>query len=150
MINLLPLDVLKLIIDIYYTPLITSFEEEHRFYCLFTYPSHSIKLRIPPCDYKLGKSYSRCYLYEEMETFIEFLKQNVDGKIQMTEYIDLQLILDKDYIHIINKDDVNMTHKSIQTEIKICNTENSRGQLTNALLPYIDYMIFYDHERYSY
>jgi hypothetical protein len=149
-INLLPIDVLKLITDIYYTPIITSFEEEHRFYCVFTYPSHTIKLRIPPCDYRLGKSFSKCYLYEEVEVFIECLKQNINGKIHMTEYIDLQINLDKDYINIIYKDDINILYKSIQTDIKICNTENSREQLASALFPYIDYMIFYDSERYSY
>ena len=149
-INLLPIDVLKLIADVYYTPLITSFEEEHRFYCVFTYPSHTIKLRIPPCDYRLGKSYSRCYLYKEVETFIECLKQNIDGKIHMTDYFDLQITVGKDYINIIQKDDVSFNHKTNQMDIKICNTENSRCQLAEALIPYIEYMIFYDYERYSY
>lgn len=68
----------------------------------------------------------------------------------MTEYINLQIILDKDYIHIINKDDINISNKNIQMEIKIVNTENSREQFASALFPYIDYMIFYDHERYPY
>jgi len=149
-INLLPIDVLKLITDVYYTPIITSFEEEHRFYCVFTYPSHTIKLRIPPCNYRLGKSMSRCYLYEEVEVFIECLKQNIDGKIHMTEYFDLQIILDKDYIHIIHKDEINISHKNVQIDIKIRNTENSREQFASALFPYIDYMVFYDHECYSY
>src|SRR5437867_4150520 len=94
-INLLPIDVLKLIADIYYTPIITSFEEDHRFYCLLTYPSHTIKLLIPPCDYRLGKSFCRCYKYEEVETFIECLNQNINGKIHMMEHLDLQITIDK-------------------------------------------------------
>lgn len=149
-INLLPIDVLKLISDIYYTPIITSIEEEHRFYFLFTYPSHTIKLRIPPCDYLLGKSYSKCYLYEEIEIFIECLKQNIDDKIHFTEYFNLQIILNEDYIKIIHKDDINISNNNIRMEIKINNTENSREQLSSALFSYIDYMIFYDHERYDY
>ena len=148
-IKLLPIDVLKLIANIYYTPMITSIEEDHRFYLLFTYPSHTIKLRIPPCDYRLGKSYSRCYLYEEVEVFIECLKQNINGKIHMTEHFDLEIILNKDNINIIHKDDIDITSKNVQIDLKIHNTENSREQFSNALFLYIEYMIFYDHESYS-
>lgn len=147
-INLLPIDVLKLIADTYYTPIITSFEEDNRFYCAFTYPSHSIKLLIPPCDYILGRSFSRCYSYEEVEIFIECLKQNIDGKIHMTEHFDLQIILDKNYIHIIHKDNILYESNNVITDIKIVNTEKSREQFSTALFPYIDYMVFYDHERY--
>lgn len=149
-INLLPIDVFKLIADVYYTPIITSYEEDHRFYMIFTYPSHTITLRIPPCGYTLGRSYSRCYKYEEVETFIRCLQENIDGKIHMTEYFDLQIILDRDYINIIHKDEININHKHMQMDIKIHNTENSREQFASALFPYIDYMVFYDHERYPY
>ncbi len=51
---------------------------------------------------------------------------------------------------IINKDEINSKDKPIHTEIKIINAENSREQLANALFPYMEYMIFYDHEHYSY
>jgi len=133
-INLLPIDIMKLLIDIYYTPIINSFIEENIFYCLFTYPSHIIKLHIPPCNYELGKSFARNYLYEDIEFFIEYLKQNVDGKIHMNQSFDFQIVLDKEYIHIIRKDDINLVKKNDAINIKIFNTKNSREQLINGLL----------------
>ena len=148
MTDIINFDVFKLIADLYYTPIITSFEEEHRFYCVFTYPSHKLQLRIPPCNYRYGKSMCTIYLYEEIEVFIECLNENIKGKIHMTAYFDLQIVLNKEYIHIIQGDEINKNLNII--DFKIVNTENSRKQLADALYSYIEYMIFYDPEHYLY
>lgn len=133
--NLLPMDVIKLMTDIYYTPLI-SYKKENLFYLILTYPSHTIKLEIPPYQYRYGKSFSRIYLIEEIIEFINCLQENKTSKIHMVEN-GLTIILNND-IHII--------YKEINMNIQIKNTELIREQLITVFLEYMDYMYFYDHD----
>lgn len=123
-------------IDIYYTPIISTFEEDKKFYLNIVYPSNTIKLQMSLPDFRYGKSYSIIYLTEEIELFIKNLYENINSKIHTIKPFDLKIILDDDHINII--------HEEVNMNIKIKNTECSRDQLADTMLKYLDFITFYD------
>ncbi len=133
--NLLPIDVVKLIADIYYTPIISSLEEDKKFYLILSYPSHTIKLQMSLPEFRYGKGLRKIYSTEEIELFIKSWDHNI---IHMKEPFDLKITLDDDYISII--------HEEVNMEIKINNTEQSVSQLLNAMWQFVEFVQYYDPE----
>lgn len=136
--NLLPIDVIKLITDVYYTPIISSLEEENKFYLNFEYPSHSIKLQMSRPDFRYGKGLRKIYLTEGIKTFINALNQNVESELCTNEPFNLKITLNPDYIYII--------HEEVNMKIQISNTDLCRDQLRDAMIKYWNYVDMYDDE----
>jgi hypothetical protein len=126
--NLLPMDVIKLIIDEYYTPEVYSFEEENRFYVMFEYPWGETKLEMP---LPKGSDFA-CILYEifEVEMFIEDIKNNVPSKICLTTPEKLTITLDEFHICISRE----------YFTVKIKNTQRFRKQFEDVMIEYVEYV----------
>ena len=138
--NLLPIDVIKLMVGLYYTPIIESLidgekDEYKQFTMVFTYPSHTIKIQIPmPCISICGRS-GLCYESKNYDAFWYILKANDFSQEEKSELSEneLKIKLTPDNISIINEN----------TTINLPNTEIVRDQILDVLYYYIEYL---DHK----
>lgn len=132
-------DVMSLIAGVYYTPLVSSVEEREgwveKFYLIFTYPSHKVKLRMPLPDYEYGKSMIKYYKTDKINTFIESLWDNEPYELHLTNNFDLKLTITETHIDIIHVDD--------EIEFIINNTELFRNQLADELLKFAEFVSYY-------
>jgi hypothetical protein len=131
-------DVLPLIIGLYYTPIISSFEIDNKFYLVFTYPSNRIKFEMPRCEYTYGRSFTKHYKTDKIQTFIQDLWNDDYCELHFDDPVRLDIILYDDCIDI--------THKEVEMNIEIVNTETSRGQLANELIKYENFMNMYSDD----
>jgi hypothetical protein len=137
--NLLPIDVIKLIADVYYTPIISSFESNKDFFITFQYPSNTVTLEIPRPNFTLGKGKGKICVIEIHETddidlFIKCLNQNNSGKLFVFYPFDLEIALDKNNIQFISEN----------ATLYIKNTESCRSQLVSAMIAFKDYLGTYN------
>lgn len=117
-------DIQKLIVDSYYTPTITDFVRDNRFYVKVEYPSNKIKLKFP-----LDYDYIR-YRYKYTEKFID--------KLNMNSYWS-QLQLASNFRIDLCEHNIKIAHKKV--EIKIQNTETIRDKLVDVLYSYSNYLV---------
>jgi len=128
------MDVMKLVLDVYYTPIISTLQtENNKFYLIFEYPSNTIKLQMSLPDYRYGKSFSKIYLTDNIYTFIENLTQNINDELVLTDPFDLKFIINQNDIHV-ESENINFTIK---------NTESFRQQLIDATIEYYDFVYSY-------
>lgn len=132
--NLLPIDVINMIIDIYYTPIIKSFEQyisfyRSDFYLEFFYPTHHFKIKMSLPHTKSSKG-STWYVTDQINEFIGALEDNENYTLYLTHPSDLDFILDENYIHVINED----------VHMKIKNTEKLRNELVYVIYQYKEFV----------
>jgi hypothetical protein len=135
--NLLSIDVIKLIVDLYYIPIIKTFiiEDENsnkKFYMGLTYPSYTIKINIP----KPNVSQCRgriCYETKNFDAFWFKLKANevyiLEGENELNED-EIKIKLTSKNIRIINEN----------TTIDLPNTDLIRDQILDVIYYYIEYL----------
>ena len=120
--EVLPMDILKLIADNYYTPIITNKTYNNKFYMIIIYPSNKIKLRLPCDSDYIG------YVYKYVEEFIKNLNMNKYSQLQLASNFKIN----------ISQENIKIEHKKV--EIKIQNSELIREQLIEALSFYLSYL----------
>ncbi len=126
------IDVIRIIVELYYTPILTSNIKDTKFYINFEYPFGNIKLQLPHIANRFGKSTR--YLTEHIDTFIKAIDNNIKGKLEMINPFLLDINIDKNNINFNNE----------EIDINIKNTDKSRNQLINVMNEYLDYMECYD------
>ena len=130
--NLLPIDVIKLMVEVYYTPIIETLILDNKFFMILTYPSHTIKINIPKPNISQCRS-GICYETKNFDAFWFKLKANdfypLEGKNDLNED-ELKIKLTPKNISIINEN----------TTIDLPNTEIVRTQILNVIYYYIEYL----------
>jgi hypothetical protein len=132
-----PIDVIKLIVDIYYTPKIDWFESDDKnFYITFTYPSNTITLQISRPDYRFGKGMRKWYITDNIKSFINYLNENKPNELLLINPFNLRITFDKDNIQFVIE----------HVDIDIKNTELCRKQLIDVMIAFKDYVEMYDDD----
>ena len=137
--NLLPIDVIKLMVDVYYTPIIETLiidddnnkYSNKKFYMILTYPSHTIKIHIPrPCISQKSRG-GLCYESKNITAFWHKLNNyhTQEGNNQLNED-EIKIKLTSKNICIISE----------HTTIDLPNTEIIRGQILDVIYYYIEYL----------
>lgn len=124
--DLLPTDIMKLVIDIYYTPIIKSKILDDTFFIILNYPSHKIKLKIHKPGISMFNRGGIGYDYKDIIIFLDKMHQeNCE-----LEFDSITINVKDLHLYIINEN----------TTIKLSNTENVRNQLNDVLDSYIEYL----------
>jgi hypothetical protein len=127
--NTLPMDVIKLLIDYYYTPIITTVIEHFNFYLILTYPSFSTKLELSkPFEHQYKGS--QWYPVGSVEAFITSLLNNKNAVYHTENHFIVKISIINNYIKVEHS----------HTTVNINNTETVRLQLVEALKTYITYL----------
>ena len=134
------MDVLSLIIELYFAPVITSHEKENKFYLTITYPTNAIALQLPPTDYVTGKSWSRHYKTEDVEKFIQCLVDGIDGSLWLQGNDNKVTLSAKGQCIRISWDGAE-SHK-----VCLRNTDQCRKSFIDIMWKYYEFMDSYDYE----
>lgn len=134
--DILPMDVIQIMLNLYYTPQLKSIEDDDQFYLQIIYPQHQINMRMPTLSVsRYGKSFSPIYDTQSIINVINQIDQNEETQLILKDPFDFNLTVNKNNV-IISCDDIQMT-------ITIKNTEAIRQQLLNVLSHYYEFMSFY-------
>ena len=134
--DILPMDVIQIMINLYYTPQLKSIEDDNQFYLQMIYPQHQINMRVPLLSVsRYGRSYRPIYDTDSIINIINQIDQNEETQLLLKDPFDFNLTVNKNNV-IISCDDIQMT-------ITIKNTETIRQQLINVLSHYYEFMCFY-------
>ena len=130
------MDVIKIMIDLYYTPKITTKEDEYtnKFYLTIEYVNHAICMQMPKTNYRLGKCCIRYYETKPIGDFIEQLQNNEECQFFVNDPFTFRMIVNKT---------INIYHEEVNLKISIKNTECTRQQLIDAMYDYYDFMFSY-------
>jgi hypothetical protein len=134
--DILPMDVIQIMLNLYYTPQLKSIENDDQFYLQIIYPQHQINMRVPPLSVsRYGKSYRPIYDTQTIINVINQIDQNEETQLILKDPFDFNLT--------VNKNNVTILVNDIQMTITIKNTEAIRQQLLDVLSHYYEFMSFY-------